>query len=197
MDDASSIREPLFIQISGLAKRHFIIHDKTPHAPINKGNTQRWGHMNNAPHHSVVDTIGQYIHNTFAGSQHATNTRDRCSLYPDVFFSYGYRLFSGTASRHPQSHQLAMTTNDIRSLFRTGPLYVPYKRGDRLLGFTKHKVPAHMQRNNQRYSHERANHTREKCRCVCRTHTGTACREGPWTPLQRIPCRYSTSQALC
>ena len=86
VDDASSIRESLFIQISGLAKRYIIIHDQTPLAPIIKSNTQRWAHMSSAPHHSIIDTIKQHTPKV-----HTLNHTNRLPqdtielLYPDVF----------------------------------------------------------------------------------------------------------------
>ena len=103
IDDASSIRESLFMQISGLAKRYLIIHDKTPLAPITKSNTQRWGHMNSAPHHSVIDTIGQHdpkIHSLEHTDRLPQDSVDL--LYPDVF--------PHTVTACPQERRLIIPT---------------------------------------------------------------------------------------
>ncbi|MAA77727.1 MAG: hypothetical protein CL916_00590 [Deltaproteobacteria bacterium] len=86
IDDASSIRESLFMQISGLAKRYLIIHDQTPLSPIIKSNTQRWEHMSIAPHHSIIDTIKKHdpkIHTLDHTNRLPQDTVD--ILYPDVF----------------------------------------------------------------------------------------------------------------
>ena len=86
VDDASSIRESLFMQISGLAKQYIIIHDQSPLSPIIKSNTQRWAHMTRAPHHSIIDTITYHkpkIHTLNHTNRLPKDTVDL--LYPDVF----------------------------------------------------------------------------------------------------------------
>ena len=86
IDDASSIRESLFMQISGLAKRYVVIQDQSPLSPIIKSNTQRWEHMARAPHHSIIETITHQdpkIHTLNHTQRLPKDTVDL--LYPDVF----------------------------------------------------------------------------------------------------------------
>lgn len=97
IDDASSIRESLFMQISGLANRYLIIHGILPSLPIIRSNTQRWAHMPIAPHHSISQSIAQkhpphtIIDKTDRLPQDTINM-----LYPGVF---GYTLASNLEQR--------------------------------------------------------------------------------------------------
>lgn len=97
IDDASSVRESLFMQISGLANRYLIIHGTIPIPPIIRSNTQRWAHMPIAPHHSISQSIvpqkpaQTIIDHTFRLPQDTINI-----LYPHVF---GYSINSNSEKR--------------------------------------------------------------------------------------------------
>ena len=92
IDDASTLRESLFMQIAGLANQFLIIHSAIPNNPIVRSGTERWEHMNHAPHRSIVQTIPRYTHLSKNAVQKQQQThsyrlpQDTIDiLYPHVF----------------------------------------------------------------------------------------------------------------